>query len=263
MCICCCNTRKSILIYMMIISLIAFIYGVIALTQFASNTQPYKKFITNVESIEGGGRGGAGIDTYEGKNDDDVPPPEVAVTLYSKDDLKDLDYSFIKSLKGIENGIGIVLFIFPLIFLIVEVVFFIFVWGDKEYKVLSNTLYKIFNIIKIVCIVLSVIFIILSLAYIALLAMAFVQLFFILMSIINEVTVKIIIGIVFGIYSFWFYINISCAFCKERNLFKNVGSVDNPGPNARIDGNGNQISGGVKPEGDQPQLYSDARINQN
>ena len=249
MCICCCNTRKSILIYMMIISLIAFIYGVIALTQFASNTQPYKKFITNVESIEGGGKGGAGIDTYEGKNDDDVPPPEVAVTLYSKDDLKDLDYSFIKSLKGIENGIGIVLFIFPLIFLIVEIVF--------------NTLYKIFNIIKIVCIVLSVIFIILSLAYIALLAMAFVQLFFILMSIINEVTVKIIIGIVFGIYSFWFYINISCAFCKERNLFKNVGSVDNPGPNARIDGNGNQISGGVKPEGDQPQLYSDARINQN
>ena len=237
---------------MMIISLIAFIYGVIALTQFASNTQPYKKFITNVESIEGGGRGGAGIDTYEGKNDDDVPPPEVAVTLYSKDDLKDLDYSFIKSLKGIENGIGIVLFIFPLIFLIVEVVFFIFVWGDKEYKVLSNTLYKIFNIIKIVCIVLSIILILLSILYIVFLAMAFVQFFFIVPSItIHEFLARIIIGIVFGIYLIWFYINLSCAFCKERNLFKNAG------PNAN-GANENQFSEGAKPEG--AQVYSDARV---
>ena len=251
MCICCCNTRKSILIYMMIISLIAFIYGVIALTQFASKTQLYTDFIDTMNR-----GGGPGIDTYHGKTEDEEPPVGIAVKLYSKDDLKELNYGFTKSLKGIENGIGIVLFIFPLIFLIVEVVFFIFVWGDKEYKVLSNTLYKIFNIIKIVCIVLSIIFIFLSLAYIALLAVAFIQLFFLLLSILNEMTVKIIIGIVFGIYSFWFYINLSCAFCKERNLFKNVGSIDNPGPNAN-GANGNQFSGGAKPEGDQ--VYSDAR----
>ena len=260
MCICCCNTRKSILIYMMIISLIAFIYGVIAMTQFASNTKPYKDLIGKIKDIDDGKPAGPGIENYDG---DEFPPVDKAIELLAKKDLDDKNYGLVKSLKDIENGIGIVLFIFPLIFLIVEVVFFIFVWGDKEYKVLSNTLYKIFNIIKIVCIVLSIIFIFLSLAYIALLAVAFIQLFFLLLSFLNEMTVKIIIGIVFGIYSFWFYINLSCAFCKERNLFKNVGSVDNPGPNARIDGNGNQISGGVKPEGDQPQLYSDARINQN
>ena len=230
------------------------------MTQFASNTKPYKDLIGKIKDIDDGKPAGPGIENYDG---DEFPPVDKAIELLAKKDLDDKNYGLVKSLKDIENGIGIVLFIFPLIFLIVEVVFFIFVWGDKEYKVLSNTLYKIFNIIKIVCIVLSIIFIFLSLAYIALLAVAFIQLFFLLLSFLNEMTVKIIIGIVFGIYSFWFYINLSCAFCKERNLFKNVGSVDNPGPNARIDGNGNQISGGVKPEGDQPQLYSDARINQN
>ena len=50
--------------------------------------------------------------------------------------------------------------------------------------------------------------------------MIYVQIFFIVLTLsINEFLVKIINGIVFGIYLVWFYINLSCAFCKERNLF--------------------------------------------
>ena len=244
---------------MMIISVIAAVYGIIVLTQFASKTDIYDKFIKRLKYVE---EEEVGEEAYESL--DENATVEQLIGAFGDPQIKDKSVSLIKNLKNIEMGMGIVLFIFPLIFLIVEIVFFIFVWGDKEYKPLSNTLYKIFNIIKIVCIVLSIIFILLSILYIVFLALALVQFFLIAPSFsIHEFFARIIIGIVFGIYLIWFYINLSCAFCKERNLFKNVGSVDNPGPNARIDGNGNQISGGVKPEGDQPQLYSDARINQN
>ena len=251
MCICCCKTRKSLLIYMMVISLIAAIYGIIVLTQFASNTNAYDKFIKRVEYLEDH------KDTEAGDVGDNATI-EQAINAMGYDNIKDRSYNFVKSLKGIEMGMGIVLFIFPIIFLIVEIVFFIFVWGDKEYKPLSNTLYKIFNIIKIVCIVLSIIFILLSILYIVFLALALVQFFLIAPSFsIHEFFARIIIGIAFAIYLIWFYINLSCAFCKERNLFKNVGSIDNPGPNAN-GANGNQFSGGAKPEGDQ--VYSDARV---
>ena len=251
MCICCCNTRKSILIYMMVISLIATIYGIIVLTQFASNSKTYDKFLNKVKGLKPGQES----DTEDIGDDASI---EQIIDALEYSMVEDKNYNFVESLKGIENGLGIVLFIFPIIFLIVEIVFFIFVWGDKEYKPLPTTLYKIFNIIKIVCIVLSIIFILLSILYIVFLALAFVQFFLIAPSFsIHEFFARIIIGIVFGIYLIWFYINLSCAFCKERNLFKNVGSIDNPGPNAN-GANGNQFSGGAKPEGDQ--VYSDARV---
>ena len=236
---------------MMVISLIATIYGIIVLTQFASNTDIYDKFITKVKSLT------SESEEETGDIDENASIEEIISVLdYSM--VEDKSYNFVESLKDIENSLGIILFIFPIIFLIVEIVFFIFVWGDKEYKPLSNTLYKIFNIIKIVCIVLSIIFIFLSILYIVFLAMALVQFFLIAPSLsIHEFFARIIIGIVFGIYLIWYYIILSCAFCKERNLFKNVGSIDNPGPNAN-GANENQFSGGAKPEG--AQVYSDARI---
>ena len=49
------------------------------------------------------------------------------------------------------------------------------------------------------------------------------------------------IGIVYGYYSFWFYITLSCIFGKERRLFIEVGSQDNPGIRAQYDINGNLI----------------------
>ena len=232
---------------MMIISLIAAIYGIIVLTQFASKTDIYDNFIKRLKYVE---EEEVGEEAYESLNEDATV--EQLISAFGDPQIKDKSVSLIKNLKNIEMGMGIVLFIFPLIFLIVEIVFFIFVWGDKEYKPLSTTLYKIFNIIKIVCIVLSIILILLSILYIVFLAMAFVQFFFIVPAItIHEFLARIIIGIVFGIYLFWFYITLSCAFCKERNLFKSVG------PNAN-GANGNQFSEGVKPEG--AQVYSDARV---
>ena len=239
---------------MMIISLIAAIYGIIVLTQFASKTDIYDKFIKRLKYVE---EEEVGEEAYESL--DDNATVEQLIDAFGDPQIKDKSVSLIKNLKNIEMGMGIVLFIFPLIFLIVEIVFFIFVWGDKEYKPLSTTLYKIFNIIKIVCIVLSIILILLSILYIVFLAMAFVQFFFIVPAItIHEFLARIIIGIAFGIYLIWFYINLSCAFCKERNLFKNVGSIDNPGPNAN---GGNRIIEAVEPQVVKPVLYSEDRIN--
>ena len=244
MCICCCNTRKSLLIYMMIISVIAAVYGIIVLTQFASKTDIYDNFIKRLKYVE---EEEVGEEAYESL--DENATVEQLIGAFGDPQIKDKSVSLIKNLKNIENGMGIVLFIFPLIFLIIEVVFLILMLGNKEYK---PTLYKILNIIRIVCIVLSIILILLSILYIVFLAMAFVQFFFIVPAItIHEFLARIIIGIVFGIYLFWFYITLSCAFCKERNLFKSVG------PNAN-GANGNQFSEGVKPEG--AQVYSDARV---
>ena len=50
-----------------------------------------------------------------------------------------------------------------------------------------------------------------------------------------------IIGIVFGWYSFIYYIILSCGFSREYTLFKEVRSVDKPGPKAQYDIFGNPI----------------------
>ena len=67
---------------------------------------------------------------------------------------------------------------------------------------------------------------------------------------------------VYGYYLFWFYITLLASFSKEREIFKNIGTVENPGPEAKIDANGNQIIRVVQPQVDQPTLYSNTQIMQ-
>ena len=46
---------------------------------------------------------------------------------------------------------------------------------------------------------------------------------------------------IYGYYGLWYYIILSCAFCKERTHFLNVGCESKPGPEAKYDINGNPI----------------------
>ena len=52
MCFCCCVTRKSILIYAIVISSFAFIYGIVAISKFGSSTEIYKALINKLKELE-------------------------------------------------------------------------------------------------------------------------------------------------------------------------------------------------------------------
>jgi len=52
MCICCCFTRKSLLIYGIILTSIAFIYGIVAISQFGSNTDEYDLIKTGLDACD-------------------------------------------------------------------------------------------------------------------------------------------------------------------------------------------------------------------
>jgi len=288
----------------MVISIIAFIYGIVAISKFGSKTTVYKKLIEKLKALESNKTSSSSSsdddtsDSYNSRynhykikqtennkrrNDGNynnygnyhVTPVsnEVAIAILdaasistinslTNEDISGKSFGMVKSLKGIENGLGVVLFIFPIIFLVIEIVFLVLICGDKEYKVLPTTTFNILNAIKIICLTLSIIFIFLSLLYGVLLALAFYQFFFII-PYLDSCSIGIIVGMVYGYYLFWFYITLSVSFSKERDIFKKIGTVENPGPEAKIDANGNQIIRVVQPQVDQPTLYSNTQIMQN
>ena len=266
MCFCCSNTRKSILIYTVVISSFAFIYGIIAIANFGSSTQIYKALIEKIDELEkqssssqssssrfSSKKGNRRLDpyTYPYSYTNDYYTSKYAQALVNsitfmniqnlkKEDLQNRNYGLIKNLKAIECGLGVILFIFPLIFLVVEIVFLIFIRGTKEYQVLPNTTFNILNIIHILCITFSTIFIFLSVLYGILLVVAYIQYIFLVLSV-DSCAIGIVIGMVFGYYGFWYYIILSCAFCSIRTKFLNVGCEEKPGAEAQYDINGNII----------------------
>jgi len=152
--------------------------------------------------------------------------------------LKDIT-GIIKHLKGIENGIGVLLFLFELIFLGCEILFLIYVCGQKEYTVLSEKKFNIFNHIKICCFIISSFSIFMSFLYIFLLFIALFQSFGLKEA--GSCSIGIFIGILFGLYSFYFYISFTVSLCKIRDRFLMVGNDKSPGPEAKYDLNGNEI----------------------
>ena len=128
-------------------------------------------------------------------------------------------------------------------FLVINIIFLIFVCGIKEYKVLPDTTFNIFNIIKIICSTLSTIFIFLSVLYSVLLFVALAQ-YISLVEFLDSCAIGIIVGMVFGYYWIWYYIILSCAFCNERTHFLKVGCESKPGPDAKYDVNGNALTHG-------------------
>ena len=251
MCFCCCTTRKSILIYTIVISSFAFIYGIIAIANFGSSTEIYKALIAKLEELEKKQSRVLNLNDpypypYYGTNTNKYAQEILNSVSFAnilnlnEETIKLKNYSIIKSLKGIECGLGVVLFIFPLLFLVAEIVFLIFARGIKEYQVLPNTIFNIFNIIRIVCISLSTLLIFLSILYGILLVVAVLQ-YIALVLIIDSCVIGMIIGMVFGYYGLWYYIVLSCAFCTERTKYLNVGSEGKPGAEAQYDVNGNPI----------------------
>ena len=153
MCFCCCPTRKSILIYAIVISTIAFIYGIIAIANFGSSTDIYKILIEKIKVLEKypysdsssssrsssssssssnsnydydywwyykkKNRRVASTYNYYGLNSYYSEYGEAILNSVSFSKVENLQYGnvksgtgVIKSLKGIENGLGVILFIF-------------------------------------------------------------------------------------------------------------------------------------------------------
>ena len=246
MCLCCCTTRFSILVYMIIISALALIYGIVSISIFGSSTKPYKILMLKIEAAEKGDTDPTNERINQIQNQLNKYGYNGISNLFNyipsitKDNYKLYKYDMIKRLKGIEHGLGIVLFIFPGIFLGVEILFLIYICGIKEYQILPTTLYKIFNIIRIICITLSTIFIFLSVLYSSLLSVALRQ-YAILTNRLDVCFIGILVGIIDGGYCFWFYIVLACAFCSERQKFVLVGSEQQPGADAKYDLNGNPL----------------------
>lgn len=263
MCFCCCTSRKAILIYMMVISIIAVIYGIIAMTNFGSSTKIYKFLKEKLDYLESYGGTDPDYDydylrrlddlTYEDyeKLAQDTMDSISLIKIEELDSTEGTSTSIIGKLKTIENSLGIVLFIFPIIFLVVEIIFLVFSCGNKEFTPLPETTFNVLNAIKIICVIISIILIFLSILYGALLVLALMQ-YMILVTNIDSCLIRIIIGMIFGYYCFWFYITLSCGFCKERSLFKLVGSVEHPGTSARFDVNGNPINSVIQIQPVQP-----------
>ena len=265
-CFCCCQTRFSLVIYMLIITSLAFIFGIVVVSTFGSNTDIYN-YLMKVHELDQAEKGQISANPKDLEKELEKLRTESVKEIFSSNTAKlgictEENYEKIKSLKGIELGLGSVLFSFSGIFLGVEILFMIFICGVKEFQVLSTTMYNIFNIIRIVCIILSIAFIALCSLYSSLLAVVLVN--YVGCYLFDECFAGILIGIVYGGYGFWFYIILSCAFCTERQKFVLVGSEEKPGPDAKYDVNGNPIGQPVPVTSmQQPRLPQNNQIQLN
>ena len=243
MCFCCCMTRKSIIIYLMVINVIAFIYGIVAISEFDSSTEIYKYLINTLDNLENSSTRRLYPYTYN-YNDYNYAKlilDEATITEINKLTKDDVDkFGLIRSLKGIENGLGVVIFVFTILFLAAEIVYLVFAWGTKEFQIMSTTTFNILNGVKIGVYTFSIIFIFLSLLYGILLFAAFIQ-WMMFLGIMDSCSLGMLVGYVYGYYSFWIFITLACGFGKERSLFLEVGSEEKPGPKAEYDVNGNPI----------------------
>ena len=245
MCICCCTSRKSLLIYAIVVTTITVIYGIVTISQFGSNTEVYKALKARIEYYNAFK---SLLTSYIRSLDDrDIAYSiQDAESIYKINQLQDKDfektnYNLITKLKGIENGAGVFLFVLSIIFLVAEIIYLIFACGIRETQLASTSCYCIFNILKIITYTLAIIAIFYSAAYGIILIIILVQYMALVMNI-DSCSTGIIYGIVYAYYSFWAYITLSCIFGKERQLYKAVGSVANPGIGAFYDINGNPIA---------------------
>lgn len=255
MCFCCCISRKSIIIYSIVITIIAFIYGIIAISEFGSKTEIYKYLVDTIEYLEEhktSRRLQYYSPYYTNYYNYDYAKLILDSASKAKIDsltmniLEEKGYGLIKSLKGIENGLGVLLFVFTIIFLAAEIVYLIFAWGTKEVQIMKTTLFNILNGVKIGVFTFAIIFIFLSILY-GILLIAVLAQYINLIGFFDSCGIGMAVGIVYGYYCFWIFITLSCGFSKERSLFVEVGSEAKPGPKAEYDVNGNPIIKAVIP----------------
>ena len=252
MCICCCFTRKSLLIYAIIVTSIAFIYGIVAISLFVSKTDEYKRIKTILDMCDANSNYKPWGNNYR-RLEHKEPSPLAAKYLKTNTEKRKLvgcdgSYGVLKNLKAIENGLGTVLFIFPILFLVAEIIYLIFTCGISENQVVSLTTFNVFNILKTTTYTISIIFIFLSILYGILLFFALMQYYSFYPDSITydgQCAGGIVYGMIFGYYSFYFYITLATILGRERAYFLEVGSQEKPGPRAEYDINGNMIARAV------------------
>ena len=245
MCICCCPSRKSLLIYAIVVTTITVIYGIMTISQFGSNTHVYKVLKEKIEVYNT-------IKSLSNSYARSLDDRDIAYSIQDAEsiykinrlqaqDFEKTSYNLIPKLKGIENGAGVVLFVLSILFLVAEIVYLVFACGIRETQLASNSAFCVFNILKIITYTLAIICIFYSAAYGIVLIIILIQYMALVVNI-DSCSIGIVYGIVYAYYSFWAYITLSCIFGKERQLFKAVGSVANPGTAALFDINGNPIA---------------------
>lgn len=251
MCFCCCESRKSILIYLLITTIIAFIYGIVCLSQFAYKTDIYIYLIARINYLDV-------RDTSNNINRRTATNYPSNYNDYYSEILDSESISFINSLnsqyvqehnhkniercEGIEKGLGVTLFVFSLIFLCVIIVYLVFsTCVYKETQVLPTTLFNIFYYVKLGYEILAIIFIFLGILYSILIVVVLVE-YINFMDNFDSCAGKMVIQMIYGYYCFWFYIVLSCGLAKERQLFIDVGEENKIGPKAEYDLNGNVIA---------------------
>ena len=252
MCFNCCITRKSILIYLIVMTSLAFIFGIVTISRFGSKTDIYKyvmarlEFLESIENCESTDSLTFNYGIIKLASRYNIRKIDIdsfsEINNYTCSDLEEDDFVWIKRLKGFENGLGVVLFVFSILFLAVEILFLILIRGIKDSQLLPTKMFNVFNIIKLIVYILAIIFIFLSLIYGGFLSYIISQYTYYLY--LDTCAIGIIIGQFYGFFCFWVYIVLSCGFGKERNLFISVGCESNPGAIALYDVNGNPI---VKP----------------
>ena len=244
MCICCCTSRKALLIYAIVVTTITVGYGIFSVANFGSNTVVYKVLKAQIEVYDAL----KSLYSYIRLLDDEDIAYSIqdAISIgriyrLTSLDFETTNYKLIPILKGIENGAGVAIFALSIIFLVAEIIYLIFACGIRETQLASNLVYCVLNILKIITYTLAIIAIFYSAAYGVILIIILVQ-YMALVKNIDSCSLGIIYGIAYAYYSFWAYITLSCIFGRERQLFKSVGSVANPGTAALFDINGNPIA---------------------
>jgi hypothetical protein len=227
-----------------VITAITVSYGIFSVANFGSSTYVYKCLKATIDGYEGRI---SLISFINSLNEDNIAysvQDAISVNRIANLDIIQLQtksHNFIPLLKGIENGAGIVLFVLSILFLVAEIVYLVFACGIRETQLASNTVYCVLNVLKIITYTLAIICIFYSAAYGAILIIILIQYMALVVNI-DSCVLGIIYGIVYAYYSFWAYITLSCIFGKERQLFKAVGSVANPGTAALFDISGNPIA---------------------
>ena len=257
MCICCCVTRKALLIYAIVITTLTVIYGIYTVAFFGSSTDIYKYLVDYLDAYDKAKEDpsfsvASLISNYliftnraaNGYTGDVLSVTDVLsytrISNLNMIEIEKTNYKLIKMLKGFDNGLGLVLFILSILFLAAEIFYLVFVCGIRENQVASIKIYCISNILKIITYALSIICIFLSVAYGVLLLYVLIQ-YMVLLHNFDSCSYGILYGMIYSYYSFWVYVTLSCIFGKERKLFIDVGSVEHPGTAAMYDINGNAI----------------------
>lgn len=258
MCICCCVSRKTLIIYSIVITTIAIIYGIVAMALYASNTEVYKTlkdFIDLYDSLKTLGQLARRLKGFYQSlyGDPDLSALDIIdhasmrrIYDLTGKDLEDNPYFLIKILKKLEDTCGSILFAFPIGFLAAEIVYLVFICITGENQLTGTRSHCVLNFFKTFTYALSIIFIFLGFFYGGILIAVFYE-YIRLIKNFDSCARRIIIGSAFGFYSFWFYITLACAFGRERRLFKQGGSIVNTAIIAQYDINGNPIPGAVIP----------------